>query len=505
MADKKYDVAIVGAGFSGPILAAKISEKGVNPRNGDRLRIAMIDAGPYYQGSPRPGYGSPLKRRVFTNLEDEYEEAYLWNREPSLAKIVGGSSLHWGAQAFLPFPADYLHWQKETGVDWSEDNLRSSVAEIRREFNVHPYPDGIDTVGNQLFYKVARQMGYGAQRQEGARRNCIYCGFCNSPMMCKYDSRASTNVTYIPVAEKHGVEIVPDTYIEKLLIEVKGGRGIVTGMICQPKGAEPYRILADKVIVSCGFMNTPLLLLRSGYGPKDWKGNPILVENNNIGKHIDGHPTTPGVSALFDDLMGDGELASVGGYFMIHDERPDGEGRLLFRAGFGSLPLPAAAAANTFAPLYGREHKKYMKEKGVLRTGSLSPSVSKATGRWYINPDGKLLYGGDHSLTIRRVKEGMEIARSVLEKMGARRITPTNNPITISPQIAGSHKVGSCRAGADPKESVVNLNFESHDVDNLLICDGSVLPRVTTGNTGTPQASVSVFAAGKIIERNFKK
>jgi choline dehydrogenase-like flavoprotein len=50
---------------------------------------------------------------------------------------------------------------------------------------------------------------------------------------------------------------------------------------------------------------------------------------------------------------------------------------------------------------------------------------------------------------------------------------------------------------------VVNPHFESHDVDNLLICDASVIPRVTTGNSGTPQASVTVFAAGRIVKRHF--
>ena len=116
-----------------------------------------------------------------------------------------------------------------------------------------------------------------------------------------------------------------------------------------------------------------------------------------------------------------------------------------------------------------------------------------------------MLYGGDHALTIRRAKEGMAISRSILEKMGARRITSTQIPVELTPQTSGSHRVGSCRAGADPRESVVNAHFESHDVDNLLLCDASVIPRVTTGNSGTPQASVTVFAAGRMIERHFKR
>ncbi len=505
MPETKYDVAIVGAGFSGPIMAAKIAEKGVNPRNGERLKVALIEAGPYFKGAPRPGHGSALRRQMFTNLEDGYAGTYLWNNDRSLAKIVGGSSLHWGAQAFLPFPADYLHWQRETGLDWTEDKLRSAVAEIRREFNIHQYPDEIDTPGNQLFYDVAKKMGLDPKRQEGARRNCIYCGFCNSPMMCKYDSRASTMVTYIPVAEKNGVEIIPDTYVEKIRIEARGERGIARSLHCITDGSR-YEIEADKIIVTGGYMGSPLLLLRSGYGPREWKGNPIIVENPNVGKHIDGHPRAGGgVSALFEEPMGDGELGNIGGYFMIHDDRADGEGRLLFRAGFGSSRLPSQSALNTFAPLYGREHKKFMREKGILRTGSLSPSVSKPSGRWSIDPDGKLLYGGDHSLTLRRVKEGSQIAREVLEQMGAAQIRSARIPSNLSPRTGGSHRVGSCRAGVDSKTSVVNPYFESHDVDNLFVCDGSAIPRVTTGNTGTPQASITVFAASRLIERHFKR
>ena len=109
MQDKRYDLAIVGAGFSGPILAAKIAEKGVKPGSGEPLAIALIDAGPYYKGAARPGYGSARRRQMFTNLEGRHQETHLWNKDRSLAKIVGGSSLHWAAYAFLPTPVDYLH------------------------------------------------------------------------------------------------------------------------------------------------------------------------------------------------------------------------------------------------------------------------------------------------------------------------------------------------------------------------------------------------------------
>ncbi len=126
MPETHYDVAIVGAGFSGPILASKIAEKGVNPRNGDRLKVALIDAGPYLKGDPKPGYGHPVRRHRFANMgrDPGYHFRDFPGQFPgelatgaASAKLVGGSSMHPGASTFLDFPMDYMHYQNETGVD----------------------------------------------------------------------------------------------------------------------------------------------------------------------------------------------------------------------------------------------------------------------------------------------------------------------------------------------------------------------------------------------------
>jgi choline dehydrogenase-like flavoprotein len=489
----------VGAGFSGPILAANIAENGINPSTRDRLKVALIEAGPHLKGKHRPGYGVPARRQRFTNLVGA-DPALHW--EDSSPRLVGGSSLNWQASAFLPYPIDYIHWQQETGVDWTEENFREAVEETRREFNIHEYPEEVNTRGNRLFYEVAKQMGYDPQRQAGARRNCIYCGFCSGARMCKYDSR-STTLGYVDKAESQGVDILANTVVEKILIDAKGERGVARGLICRSADST-YEMTADHIMIACGYRKTPLLLMRSGYGPPEWAENPILVVNPNIGKHIDGHPRIPGISALFDEPLGDGSAGSVRGYFIIHDDRPDALGRLLLRADLGREMYPEVSTLNVFAPEFGWEHKKFMREKGIVRTGSLNPSMAKGPGRWSLDPNGKLVYSGDHSLTIRRAREGLEIAHGILQKMGARKITSIDIRIPITSATRGSHLVGSCRAGVDPKTCVVNPYFESYDVDNLFICDGSVIPRVTTGNSGTPQAAMTVFAASRIVERHFK-
>ena len=462
--------------------------------------MALIEAGPYLKGAPKPGYGSPVRRLRFTNFGGS-DPTFHWPDRG--ARIVGGSSLHWQASALLPFPIDYLHWQKETGGDWTEENFREAAEEIRREFNIHEYPEAVNTRGNKLFYEVAKQMEYDPRRQIGARHNCIYCGHCRVFVMCKYDSRSSTLSSYIPKAEKYGVDIVANTNVEKILIDVRGKRGVARGLICRGK-TSTYELTANHIIVACGSRKTPLLLMRSGYGPPESAGNTITVVNSSIGKNIDGHPNIPGMSAIFDEPLGDGEIRSVRGYFMIDDERADGEGRLLFRSELGAGEIPEVAALNLFAPDFGRAHKQFIREKEIFRTGSLNPDVAKPSGRWSIDPRGQMVHGGDHSLTIRRAKEGLAMAHEILTKMGARRITSRGIPVNLNPRTRGQRLVGACRAGIDRKTSVVNPYFESHDVDNLFVCDNSVIPRVTTGTTGIPLATVAVFAAQRIVERHFK-
>ena len=71
--EKLYDVVIVGAGFAGSIVAAKIAKEGVNPSNGEKLKIALIEGGHYHdrKGKPKWGYGIPLRRQMFTHIPQD--------------------------------------------------------------------------------------------------------------------------------------------------------------------------------------------------------------------------------------------------------------------------------------------------------------------------------------------------------------------------------------------------------------------------------------------------
>ena len=268
-AEKTYDLVIVGGGTAGCILAARIAEHGVHPRTKEKLRIALLEAGPYYKGAARPGYGVPVRRRMFTNIHQEFD-AYTSTRYviPGGTRILGGSSVSFGGQSNVPFPADYANWNYTTGVDWTEQNMKAAAEEVHRVFNLHPDPEDALSEGQKRLRNAARSLGYDVHPFEGAKKNCIFCGYCFTGNMCKYDAKMSTLLTHIPAAEQHGVEIIPNAMAKQLLLE---GRKVTGVVYEQGKGSSVVR--GDKFILSCGSVQNPLVLWKSGLGPRDILGS----------------------------------------------------------------------------------------------------------------------------------------------------------------------------------------------------------------------------------------
>ena len=66
---RNYDLIVVGAGTAGIIAAARIAEKGVNPKTGEKLRIALVEAGPHLlKGKKKPGFGNAQDRQMIPQV-----------------------------------------------------------------------------------------------------------------------------------------------------------------------------------------------------------------------------------------------------------------------------------------------------------------------------------------------------------------------------------------------------------------------------------------------------
>jgi hypothetical protein len=62
-----------------------------------------------------------------------------------------------------------------------------------------------------------------------------------------------------------------------------------------------------------------------------------------------------------------------------------------------------------------------------------------------------------------------------------------------------AHLVGAARMGSDPATSVVNQFGRAHDVPNLFVCDGSILPTQGSANPGLTVMALSARIADYLV------
>ncbi len=521
--EKSYDVIVVGAGFAGPIVAAKIAQEGVDPGTGERPRIALIEGGAYFKGKPNWGYGIPSRRRMFTHIPQDMRAGNRNMRTVGNLSFhgVGGGSLKWGAKGFGPADVDYQAWAQETGVDWTMEETGEANRELTRLWNSHTSPDQMLTEYHFMFKDGAESMGYQTEKMLVHKRNCIMCGshYDDQPQ-CRYDAKMSTLLSHVPMAEDHGVEILANTAVDQVIFEKKGARWTRAGVWYTTAGEVPRRARAKKVMLAGGVKNA-LLLYASGYGPRDLLGDKLVVENPNVGEHLDGHirSVMEPLTARFEDMMvhepGDGNY----GFWFVDDKDSRGSERLFIFSGAdyqGSNYQGAQSyALSPWAPEFGRRHMDWMRENWknwrhiVGSPFCFGPMV--AYSHWSgtrarIYPDAHVQYRHNEEVSIgKRVKECRDLIWSLLEKMGAREIR--DMPAGHWPRTEGfMHTVGTCRAGSDRSNSVINSDFECHDIDNLFVVDSSSHPRVTSlWSGGTAVSVIGTYAAQRIIKNHFTR
>lgn len=67
-----------------------------------------------------------------------------------------------------------------------------------------------------------------------------------------------------------------------------------------------------------------------------------------------------------------------------------------------------------------------------------------------------------------------------------------------------AHLVGAARMGADPATSVVDKFGRSHDVSNLFVCDGSILPTQGSANPGLTIQALAARTADYLVSQSDK-
>jgi hypothetical protein len=223
------------------------------------------------------------------------------------------------------------------------------------------------------------------------------------------------------------------------------------------------------VVVACGPLGTPGLLLRSGIVAAA-DGSPSSLQ---VGRNLGFHPVRL-VFGLFDEVQDAHRAYPITAHCMSYQDDADGGYVLEASTVMDPIAFAATLCGEDGRPLWGAELAAAM-DSYRHWNGVLAMVNDENNGTVLPGPDGTDVVTYDWNEREReRLDKAFAFTRDVLEAAGAKQILHT--------QPFSTHLQGSCRMGADPARSAVDLNGESHDVRRLFVGDGSVVPRTLSVN-----------------------
>lgn len=509
--DEEVDYCLVGVGSAGGVLLQRLAKAG--------FKVVGLEAGPFWD-----------TERDWVSDEKGSHKLY-WNDlritggtdplslgENNSGKGVGGGSVHWAAFAPRFHPSDFrVYTEDGVGADWpiSYEDLKPYYQLLEREIPVagpayfpwgdpHGYPYGphpMGGVGNVLVdgcTKLGIPVCAGGpvailSGSRGNRPHCIYRGFCIQG--CKVGAKASTLITHVPEALEYGAEVREMSMAFR--ISMKGKRRVNGVHYYDEEGREHFQ--RAKAVVVCGYaIETPRLLLNSACAGHD-KG--LANSSGTVGRYLMAQAGNV-VLGRFANLI---RMYKAPPAHALTEEFYETDPKRGFARGFaiqtvGPLPIAFAKQMMVAKGAWGWGMRRVLMDYnhwatlGVL--GEILPwpenrvEVAEEKDQFGI-PVAKVTFGlreNDKKL----IAFGTETVKDVMRAAGAEEVVHESRY---------AHLVGAARMGSDPGTSVVDRYGRTHDIANLFVCDGSILPTQGSANPGLTIQSLAARTADYLISQ----
>ncbi len=492
--DEEIDFAIVGVGAGGGVLLQRLARAG--------FRVVGFDAGPLWDTERDWVSDEKGSHDLYWNdlriTGGDHPLAYGANNS---GKGVGGGTVHWASFTPRFHPSDFETYSLDgVGVDWpmSYGDLKPYYELLERELPVsgpayfpwgdpHGYPFGphpMGGVGNALI-RGCTSLGIGVSAggpvailsaSRGDRPHCIYRGFCIQG--CKVGAKASTLITHVPDAIAHGAEIRANAMVSRIDMDAhRRARGVT---YVDADGHE--RTLRARAVVVAGYaIETPRLLLNSACTGFE---NGLANSSDTVGRYLMAQAGNV-VSGRFDDPV---RMYKAPPAHALSEEFYETDSRRDFARGFaiqtvGPLPIAFAKQLAIAKGAWGWGIRREMMDYNHWATfGVLGEILPHAENRVQLS-DEKDRFGIPiakttftlHDNDKKLIAFAVQKTKDLMAAAGAREVIE-------EPRYA--HLVGAARMGSDPQTSVVDGFGRTHDIANLFICDGSILPTQGSANPG---------------------
>ncbi|KAI8927370.1 hypothetical protein BC831DRAFT_181621 [Entophlyctis helioformis] len=331
-----------------------------------------------------------------------------------------------------------------------------------------------------------------------------YCGWCT--FGCPYGEKQSTMLTWIKDASDDGAQLIEGAHATRIVHSNSQVRGVETLV----DGSQRVMMSARRVVVCCGAIHTPALLLRSS------------IKNVHLGKHLKLHPIVA-VHGIYPDRDIKPYEGSILTSCSDHVADLDGRGygaRIEVTSGhpsFIAMMMPWTSAADHKQRMLMYRHTATF--VAVVRDDDSEGQVwaDASTGQprfnWAMSDkDARAAVAGlVHSLRLHIAAGASEVltgqlgvpafkrpagagAEQVLESAEFREYLGQVEAAGIKPNMVGvygAHQMGTARMSTDAAQGVVDQHGESWDVRGLYVADTSVFPTACGVNPMVTAQSVA--------------
>jgi hypothetical protein len=493
--DLEVDVVIVGTGAGGAPMAHALAARG--------HAVLMIEEGAHHTRKSFDGNSFRAQRKMF---RDGGLTVSLGNTVipiPTGQTLGGSTTINSGTCYRVPAEVQ-RRWVLEHGLsELGPGSLDEHFEKVEAMLQVQLATP--ETLGGcaRVIARGAEALGY---EHGPLLRNAPACdgqGVCC--FGCPTDAKRSTNLSYVPAAIKQGAVVYCNAHVTDIVTE--RGRAVGVDAVAKRKygHTRKIRVRAHAVVLAGGSLGTPAMLLKSG----------LANRSGMVGRELTVHPATFAWARFEEEIRG---WSGIPQGYAIDEFVKQG---LRFEGVF--LPMDMAAAS--FSQIGSKWTELVENFHKLACFGFMVADSSR--GRVVLGRDGEpqVRYRLDES-DRRQMIRGHAILARVYLAAGAQAVYPAlSDPwdemrseadvLRFEREaqrdlkarhinISAFHPLGSCRMHADPQRGVTSSTGETHQVQNLFICDGSAVPGPLGVN---PQMTIMALSerASVFVERRIEE
>ncbi len=477
------DICIVGSGAGGGVAAAVLAAAGKD--------VIVLEAGGYYDDCDFDGAELGGFQRLY--LEGGFAATADQSVGLLAGECLGGGTVINYCTSFRT-PDDVRGEWAAAGVPWftSAEYTRSLDAVCAR-LSVN-LDHNLVSAREQVLQRGLNALGWHAAAMPRNVVGCDQgkvCGYCGYG--CSLGAKQSCTKTWLADAQSAGARFVTETRALRVRIEA----GTAVGVEGRAKNGCRVNIRCKAVIVACGAIHTPALLLRSG------------LRNKNIGRHLHLHPVS-NICGVFEEEIRpwEGTMQAI-----YSDEHRFLTGNYGVKYETTALQPVIAVAV---LPWREPEHYRSLLEQLSHTTAIGVLLRDRNGGRVTLDQEGNpIAHYALSAFDRAHLRRGFLGAARILEAAGARLIfSPHAKWCAYEPGRNGTldsftqamdgagwdagrlalfsfHIMGTARLGGSPKTSATNPEGETWEVRNLFVMDGSSFPSASGVN---PMISIEAIA-----------